>query len=416
MSISKFPAGPKAPSFIPAGASGSYSFPEPVDAGMYLLETDTTQNIAATDLYIETSEGFRVGAAVRGGRGFISIPVAAETIYINSGTFPLPVTISKQEYSLLQAPTSASFNEYSLGDLEVLVDLPSGATDAILFWPNGTSASFSGSAASLSIPGGLSYPINVGIAAYDENAVIGKIYVSNDISQTWYEYLSSDVFIPAPGAVSADVYVLSGGGGGITSFSGGPEASGGGGGGAYSFAPAVPVSGSLSVVVGAGAAGAAGNVSSFGSASAAAGLAGTNANGGASGSGFPGGTGAAAPSGYWGGGGGGHTDPGNNGNNPPTKGGTGGAGLQLPNIFGVTVGGGGGGGETDNTPVPTGGAGVDGGGNGRSQPITATSGGSGSNGAANRGGGGGGPARAGSATGPASTGGSGRVLVKVNYS
>lgn len=412
MSISKFPA-ERNPNFIPAGASGSYGFAEPIEAGMYLVETDTTQNISSSDFYVETSEGFRIGAAIRGGQGILAVPLAADTVYVNSGTFPLPLTFESRDYNLIEAP-SASINEYVEGSLEVLVGYSSGATEvAQIYWPDGTSASMSGSAASFSIPGGLSAPLNVGVAQLDTNSVAGAINTIS-VAVTWFEFLSSSVFTIDPAYTSADVYMVAAGGGGAPG-----NISGGGGGGEWVFAPAVPVSGSVSIVIGAGGAGTDGTATTVGaSASAAAGAVSfAPRTGGTSGSGNPGGTGAQGPnpSRQAAGGGGGDTA---NGNNSPdfVNGGPGGAGKSAPtSIFGVSVGGGGGGGvyNTFNS-AGNGGAGVDGGGPGaivRNPAGTPTGGSAGTNGSANRGGGGGGTGSFASVTG--SSGGSGRVKIKL---
>lgn len=398
MSVSKFPA-ERAPAFIPAGTSGSYSFPEPVQPGMYLVETDTTQSISSANFYIETAEGFRVGATIRGGQGYIAIPIEADTVYVNSGTFPLPITISSRDYELLAAP-SAIVEEYQPNQIAFDVVLPAGSSAFRVYWPDGTSASYSGTSASVAKPGAISYPFDVGVAAIDSNAIAGRI-AAYSVEALFTAFLASGTFDPGD-ATSVDVWLVGGGAG--------TGQKGGAGGAAYVYAPAVPVSAPVSVVVGAGGSGGNGSTTSFGPLTAAGGFASTGPNGGSSPT-FGGGTSA----GDGGGGGGGFTAAGSNGTySVPTgisSAGPGGAGAATVPVFGVTVAGGGGGGAFAPTnPAGLPGAGADGGGSG-GDGWSFPSGGSyaGGNGAANRGGGSGGQYAYPTYT---SNGGSGRVLVK----
>lgn len=190
MSVSKFPAERK-PTFIPVGQSASYAFPDTVNAGMYLIETDTTQSIAASNCYVTSAEGFRFGATIRGGQGYLPLPISADSISITSGTFPMPITLTKMDYLLGAAP-SASVNEYVQGSLSFIVDLPAGSSGFRYYWSNGTSASQSGSVASVALP--VSLPTNVGIAAIDQNGVITSVN-GKTVPVRYFEFTSSSTFL-----------------------------------------------------------------------------------------------------------------------------------------------------------------------------------------------------------------------------
>ena len=410
--ISSIPSGV----FLPAGASGSQQLDRVLFPGMYEIETDTTQSINASAFYLETQEGFRVGATIRGGKSYLTVSSPSDLIYIDSGTFPMAVTFTRTAYAIEPAPSASATQFDSLEDTRILdfqVDLPTDAIGLQLYWADGSSASFSSSAASVSLPIGIDFPTDVGFAALDPRSVPGKT-TSINVEPSLFIFLSSDAFIPPATATTADVYLL-GGGGGTESVTLPVGVRGGGGGGLWSFVPAVPISGSVSVVVGAGGNAAAGNATLFGSASVAGGgVDQPTFVGGTSGSGEPGGTGISPPTGIRrAGGGGGHTAAGVNAT--PTKAGDGGAGEPaLTSGFLVSVGGGGGGGKKSTDPTGVG-LGVDGGGNGGNSTFSPAPNVSqaGFNGAANRGGGGGGGASNQPTTLPGSSGGSGRVVVKI---
>lgn len=510
MAINKFPpesVGATEQQFIPAGVAGSYATSEILTPGVYRISTDTTQNISAANFFIQSPEGFKFGAPIRGGQGYLPVPVSASVVNIAAGTFPLPINLEKAEYAVLDAP-SASISDYLPASLSFNVDLPAGSPGFNVYWPNGTNASFSGSTASVAVPAAvLPDPatvqgVKIAIAARDANNVIGQtdvttltaqypfiaaatamsvnfyssaslsysitgpaeaigyrikfnngslvnyfsgsaasisnptaftfdteviatVYAIDSASQVsangasfslgkypWIEFTSTGTFTKPVDVSSVDVYVAGGGGGSASRGPGGYSFSaGGGGGGNVIFSPAVPVSSPVTVTVGAGST-STGGTSSFGPSVTAVGGGGSiNSSGASSGSGNPGAPGISQ---WSGGGGGGHTSPGSSGATSPINiGGNGGAGYA--GAFSVPVAGGGGGGAAN---VPSaGGAGVDGGAPGR--PSTSAGGFPGFNASANRSGGSGG----GSMTwggGPnvgfsASTGGSGRVAVKVNY-
>jgi hypothetical protein len=218
------------------------------------------------------------------------------------------------------------------------------------------------------------------------NATGGTISISNGI--VYHTFTSgSSTFTPLVPLINAKVLVVGGGGGGGQGFFGG-----GGGAGAVTQNN-LPITGPITVTVGAGGAGTgvSGSTSSCGSLTASGGGGGGNdgasgqngasggggsrtgsaGTGGGAGIGNAGGAGGGA-SAYNGGGGGGFTSVGGLGG--VSTGGTGGTGI-IVNVFAKTytvAGGGGGGANPTSSPPSTGGIGSSGGGNGGSTGTGAT--------------------------------------------
>jgi hypothetical protein len=107
MAIESFPpvaTGSNA-SVQPVGSTGTYNLAVPLTPGLYKITTDTTQSFSTAQLYFATSEGFRFGAVVRGGQGYVAVPQTVTTVTFASGTFPLLIGFEKfDSYQLIQAP------------------------------------------------------------------------------------------------------------------------------------------------------------------------------------------------------------------------------------------------------------------------------------------------------------------------
>lgn len=201
MSIAKFPA-EKKDKFIPAGESGSYETSQTLQPGIYIVETDTTQNLSASNFYVVTDDGFKFESPIRGGLGYIELPLPARNVNVTAGTFPLPINFRESAYAMT-TPVSASITDYLPASLSFAVDLPEGSSGFNVYWTDGSSASISGSAASLAVPTSiLPTPVanvnglKVAVGARDANNVISKI----DVATLTAVY----PFVPAPSAVTID--------------------------------------------------------------------------------------------------------------------------------------------------------------------------------------------------------------------
>ncbi len=248
------------------------------------------------------------------------------------------------------------------------------------------------------------------------------VIASDDALYTVCTYTSSDTFFTPGGVTTASVLVIGGGGGG------GGQQAGGGGGGGYIASTSYPISGSITVTVGAGGTAGAGSpsggqggrgaTSTFGTINAIGGGGGggngqgggtggsgggdgINSNSAGAGTAGQGNNGGASGGANGGSGGGGAGAVGANGSSPNAGNGGNGTANSISGSS-VTYAGGGGGGTCCGGTAGTGGTG--GGGNG------SNSAGTGSNGTANTGGGGGGGSQTDVWTG--GIGGSGIVIVR----
>lgn len=344
MSIQQFPPGGGS-TVQPVGALGTYTLAVALTPGLYKVTTDTTQTFTTAQLYFQTAAGYRFGAAVRGGEGYVAIPETVTSVTFTSGTFPLLIGFQRfSSYNLLAAPTNLAWSYVtSSGTVANLAFTPpAGATSIGIYWRNGTFldlATTTSPATGVTLVGG---PASFGqifpalIAARDANGVWCLGAEPTTGAFPYQTFNTSGTYFPPVGSASAEVWVIGGGGGGGGTGVGSGGISGGGGGGAGGYTTA-SVATSASVAVTIGAAGNGGTSANTGN--------GTNGNaGGAStfatvtvnGGGFGGSWGVVGGTGACGGGGGGSTNVASTAN----QGGAGGhaAGFQP---------GGGGGGRTN---------------------------------------------------------------------
>jgi hypothetical protein len=429
------------PSQFPASAAGTYTITS-IESGLYEITTDTSQS--SFTLGFKTSEGFLFEGTVRGGKGYIEIPRAANQIVIPAGlTYPLIINyVKSSNFALTSAPTSVSWAWQAAGSVSpfnftgsLSATYPSGATGYRIYWTNGTittvanTTSPSAQTTVYPVVNGSGVSRNFIVAAKDANGIYSTATAvtstGNSNSQEIAASFTSSGTWVAPTGVSSVRYlvVAGGGGGGGASY----NAAGGGAGGVRAGTSlAVTAGTSYTVTVGAGgSSNYNGNTSTFnGISSSGGGRGGTyqgSANGAAGGSGGGGGpvngTGGAGNSGgyspvegYAGGaafnnsspqqacgGGGGAGAVGGTGTS--TNAGNGGVGVTN-DITGTSTyyGGGGGGGKK---AVTAGTGGLGGGGNGGTYDGSVQ----GQAGTANTGGGAGGRS-------PAGPGGSGIVIIR----
>lgn len=388
MGISQFPpiSIGASVSVEPIGSTGTYTLAVPLTPGLYKITTDTSQSLNTSQLYFQTAEGFRFGAVVRGGQGYVSVPQTITTITFTSGTFPLLIGFEKfDSYSLIAAPNTnnSSVTYYpalTTPKLDLSFTAPSGATSMGIYWPNGT---FTDLNTTTSPKTSITMPTTPSVAEEYKFLVVAKdskgVWGLGTLIDRPYPYqvfTSSGTFNPISGSSVANVLIVAGGGAGGGQPGGQYWNGGGGGAGRARYETNVSINSSVSVTVGAGGSGVGGTgnpggQSAFGAITATGGSGGiANGAGGNSGAGFTGGTGP-------GGGGAGNTQ-----NGYPVSGGVGGNGGNGSTYFGTQFSGGGGG-------FPSG-QGAFGGGNAGGwdqNGLPATSRGSGGGGARSNGGG-----------------------------
>lgn len=330
----------------PIGASGSYALQTPMTPGLYRIGMDTTQSLSSAQLFFQTSGGFRFGAAVRGGEGYVSIPQGVASVIFTAGTFPLLLSHERiLSYNLISAPASVSFTYAPLTPWSTTISyaVPAGATSMGIYWADGTFTDFAKTTSphTMNLPyaptSGSVFPGLV--VAKDANGVWG-LGTENASRFPFYLYTTSQTYTRPSWSSSTKLIASGGGGGGGGSqWSDGPAGSGGGGAAVETTSSAS----SIVLVIGAGGnggtsapsavtAGAAGGQTVVASASYAGGL------GAAAFTGSPGqGAGAASGSGRAGspGGGGG-------GASASAVGSAGGAGLTGTGNFSTIIVGGGG--------------------------------------------------------------------------
>ena len=250
----------------PVGSSGTYTLAVALDPGLYKITTDTSQTLSTAQLYFQTAEGYRFGAAVRGGQGYVAIPQTVTTVTFTTGTFPLLIGFQKfASYSLIAAPTGISvdfttaFSPY-LGDVSFTP--PAGATSIGVYWSNGTFTDFATTTSpktSVTLPtaptGGDVYPML--IVAKDANGVWG-LGSGNTDPFPFYTFTTSGTFT-LPEWATTSTYLAVGGGGGGGGSGPSPDRHGGYG-GAGAAGEGTTSSASYAVVVGTGGAGAAGAI------------------------------------------------------------------------------------------------------------------------------------------------------------
>jgi len=387
MAISRLVA-PSGASVQPVGGTGTYTLSVALTPGLYKITTDTVQSFSAAQLYFETAQGFRFGAVIRGGQGFVAIPLTVTTVTFTTGTFPLLIGFERfSSYSLAPAPSNVTFTyttPVSPFGYSITMTAPAGATSLGMYLPNGTFTDFgntTGGPYTGNLPSsptsGQAFPAL--IVAKDANGVFGSGHLNNNIFP-FFTFNSSGNFTVPAGVTHIDIAVSGAGGGGghgtkVNNSHGG--GAGGGGGGRVITATTHAVSGVIPITIGAAGvkssttvAATSGGTTSFGADFSAAGggrggtlnlatpLTGSSGGGGSgsdnrvspqsgaagtAGQGFAGGNGVgdASYNGGPGGGGGGAGAVGAAGIGGTGVGGAGGAGVSF---FTLTFGGGGGGG------------------------------------------------------------------------
>ena len=254
---------------FPATAAGTYTLSTPLAAGLYEITTDTSQS--SFTLGLGTSTGYRFTGTIRGGKGYITVPTTSNRIVIPAGmTYPANINIRLGSYTMMAAPTGTSVTLTSGNIGTIAWTNPSGSTDTIAYWRDGTNTSLATTTSpktSVTISGAthnaLAYGLLVG---KDANGIIG--IASEFVS-------ASNVILPISGGTATYVtsgpttylvntftgtgtlnvntisnieyLVVAGGGSGATG--------GGGGGGMLTGTRTSAAVGSFTVTVGAGGAG-----------------------------------------------------------------------------------------------------------------------------------------------------------------
>lgn len=384
MGISLFPPASTTSSVSvqPVGALGTYTLSTSLTPGLYKITTDTSQSLNSSQLYFETDAGFRFGAVVRGGQGYVSIPTTVTSITFSAGTFPLLIGFEKfDSYELISAPSSTQIDFLSPTSpysVDITYTPPANAVSVGAYWSNGSFTDFGNTSGlrTLNLPTAPVYgeKYDALIVAKDENGVWGLGDLPQDIFP-FAVFTSSGTYTPLTGSTQAKAWVVAGGAagggaGGGTAYRG----AGGGGGGGVEIGT-VSTNSSISVTVGAGgtatnsqvtgqqggnsafsniyAAGGGGGGAAVGGAGSEGGSGGGGgAGGGAAGQanstyGFPGRAGSGSNTSPAGGGGGaGGIAPVINSNNSPSGGGP---ALLLSELTNVNVSAGGGGGWSGNS-------------------------------------------------------------------
>jgi hypothetical protein len=145
MAINVFPIPSSAavtPTGWTAGVAGTFDLSSTLAAGTYLIKTDTTQTMTIT---LKSAAGHNFSGTIRGGSGFISLPIAATQITIpGSLTYPFGIEITPISVIQLAAPTSGAL---SLGANGVMTGtwgtVPTGAVSAHLLTTTGAILDFS---------------------------------------------------------------------------------------------------------------------------------------------------------------------------------------------------------------------------------------------------------------------------------
>lgn len=125
-----------------AGVAGTFDLSSTLAAGTYLIKTDSTQTMTIT---LKSAAGHNFSGTIRGGSGFISLPIAATQITIpGSLTYPFGIEITPISVTQLAAPTSGAL---SLGNDGVMTGtwgtVPTGAVSAHLLTTTGAILDFS---------------------------------------------------------------------------------------------------------------------------------------------------------------------------------------------------------------------------------------------------------------------------------
>ncbi len=179
MGFSIFPAptavsGDPASQTFAAASSGTYNLSSSLSAGLYEITTDTSQS--SFSIGFKTSGGHIFYGTVRGGKGFVSVPVTVTQIVLPALTYPLNINIRLGSFTQIAAPTSVSYL-FTVGNTATYTfTAPSGATDIVAYFADGTSSAFGTTTSpktSVTTPGAANSSPTVILVAKDASGVIG---------------------------------------------------------------------------------------------------------------------------------------------------------------------------------------------------------------------------------------------------
>lgn len=268
-------------------STGTHALGFTMEQGIfYKVTTDTTQSLNATQFTLLSDDGYKVGAVIRGGLGYIAPPFSSASVSLTAGTYPMVLEFEELEYSLIEAPVITGMDFTSLGSpytFDLTYTAPANATSIGIYWPNGTfvdttstSGSYSGTTPTTPTFGD-PYPFL--LAAKDANGVWGAAATSST-AYPFTTFTTSGTFVTPSGVNAVDLVLVGGGGCGGGAFRSGGNSNnivgkgGGGGAGEVVTLTSASVSGSVTVTIGAGGVAAndtSGGTTFFGSASAVGG-------------------------------------------------------------------------------------------------------------------------------------------------
>jgi hypothetical protein len=227
MAINVFPIPSSAavtPTGWTAGVAGTFDLSSTLAAGTYLIKTDTTQTMTIS---LQDATGHTFSGTIRGGSGFISVPVAVTKIVIPSGlTYPFGIEIVPISVTQVAAPVSASL---SFGINGVMTGTwntaPTDAVSAHLLTITGDILNFSSAASGATV--------SVSSTNTTPNAVNNFIIAFKNSSGAWgigatvpytmpaapYPYYVEYLVVGAGGSGSSSGYGTSGCGGGAVKTS-----------------------------------------------------------------------------------------------------------------------------------------------------------------------------------------------------
>lgn len=207
-----------------AGVAGTFTLSNSLAAGTYLIKTDTTQTMTIS---FQNATGHIFSGTVRGGSGFISVPVTVTKIIIpGSLTYPFGIEIVPISVTQLDAPTSGALSLSINGVITGTWDTaPAGAVSAHLLTTTGDILNFSSAAsgATVSVSESNTTPgaVNNFIIAFKNSSGaygIGAV-VPYTMPAAPYPYLIEYLVVGAGGSGSTNGYGTSGAGGGAVKTS-----------------------------------------------------------------------------------------------------------------------------------------------------------------------------------------------------
>ena len=201
-----------------AGVAGTFTLSSSLAAGTYLVKTDTTQTMTIS---LQDATGHTFSGTIRGGSGFISVPVTVTKIVIpGSLTYPFGIEIVPISVTQVAAPTSGAL---SLGVGGVMTGtwstVPSDAVSAHLLTTTGDILNFSSTASGATV--------TVTESNTTPNAVNNFIIAFKNSSGAWGIGATVAYTMPASPYPFNSEYLVVGAGG---SAGGSVSRSGGGGG------------------------------------------------------------------------------------------------------------------------------------------------------------------------------------------